>query len=68
MVIHIISVKYNGGLLPDIILFTQGACRRGFVVTAYETVHHYYGTMFDDVPPHCFCFVFAFRLMSLHDG
>ena len=29
MVINIVSVKYNGGLLPDIIPFTQGYYYRG---------------------------------------
>ena len=38
----------------------------GFVFTAYATVYYYYCTMFDDV--HCFCFVFAFCLESLHGG
>ena len=39
-----ISVQYNGGLLPDIILLTQGCYHRGrgFVFTAYETVYYYY--------------------------
>ena len=31
MVINIISVQYNGGLLPDIIMLTQG-------------YYHYWGT------------------------
>ena len=35
MVINMISVQYNGGLLPDMILLTQGYCDRGFVCTAY---------------------------------
>ena len=47
----ILSVQYSGGLLPDIVLLTQGyyntieelvqipACR-GFVFTAYETVYY----------------------------
>ena len=29
MVINIISAQYNGGLLPDIILLTQGYLHRG---------------------------------------
>ena len=29
MVIYIISVQYNGGFLPDIILLTQGYYHRG---------------------------------------
>ena len=41
-----VSVKYNGGFLPDIILLTQGyylrgtrfkCYGRGFVLVAYET-------------------------------
>ena len=45
-----ISVQYNGGLLPDIILLAQGYCHwgtrsipcSGFVFTAYVTVYYYY--------------------------
>ena len=46
-----ISIQYNGRLLPDIILLTQGYYHRGtrsntmsrpFVFTAYETVYYYY--------------------------
>ena len=50
MVINI-SVQYNGGFLPDIILLTQGyytirepgqiPCS-GFVFIAYVTVYYYY--------------------------
>ena len=49
MVINI-SVQYNGGLLPDIILLTQGyyhwgtrlnTCS-GFVFIAYVIVYYYY--------------------------
>ena len=29
MAINVISVYYNGGLLPDIILLTHGYCHRG---------------------------------------
>ena len=44
MVINIISVQYNGGFLPDIILLTQGGepgkipCS-GFVFIAYVIVY-----------------------------
>ena len=63
-----ISVQYNGGLLPDIILLTQGyyhrgTClntmySRGFVSTAYEIIFYYYHvrwciTLF----LFCFCFL-----------
>ena len=57
MVINV-SVQYNGRLLPDIILLTQGYYHRGtrlntmysgvlinnsgFVFTAYVTVYYYY--------------------------
>ena len=47
-----ISVQYNGGLLPDIILLTQGyylwdtrlntMYRSGFVFIAYVIVYYYY--------------------------
>ena len=55
------SVQYNGGLLPDIILLTQGYYHRGtrlnakyvevlsLQATRYETVFYNYGTLFDDV-------------------
>ena len=42
-----ISVQYNGGLLPDVILLTQGwepvliLCRDSFF-TVYKTVYYYY--------------------------
>ena len=47
------SVQYNGGFLPDIILFTQGyylwgtrlnTCS-GFVFTAYVIAYYYYHVM-----------------------
>ena len=51
MVINI-SVQYNGGLLPDIVLLTQGYYHWGtrlnimkwlyFVFIAYVIVYHYY--------------------------
>ena len=47
MVINI-SVQYNGGFLPDIILLTQGYCYWGTRLN----------TMCDDVL-HCLCFVFS---------
>ena len=60
MVINI-SVRYDGGLLPDIILLTQCYYHRGtqkqYIIT----------TMLHDVLfIRCFCFVFAFCLVSLH--
>ena len=64
-----ISVQYNGGLLPDIILLTQGwepvqiPCRDSFF-TVHETIYYHY-PMCDGVL-HSFCFVFAFCLVSLH--
>ena len=61
-----ISVQYNGGLLPDIILLTQGwepvkIPRRNSFFTVYKTVYYYYHVVL-----HCFCFVFSFCLVSLH--
>ena len=42
MVIHI-SVQYNGGFLPDIILLTQGYYHcSGFVFIAYVIIYYYY--------------------------
>ena len=50
MTINVVSVHYNGGVLPDIILLTQGyylrgthfKCDgRGFVFVAYETTSLY---------------------------
>ena len=76
MVINI-SVRYNDGFLPDIILLTQGyyhwgtrlnTCS-GFVFIAHVIVYYYYH-MCDGVLLHCLCFVFtvfsgvpAWRLM-----
>ena len=47
------SVQYNGGLLPDILLLTQGYYHRGtrlntmwrLVFTAHETVYYYYNVL-----------------------
>ena len=73
MVINI-NVQYNGGLLPDIILLTQGyyqwgtrfktmSCS-GFVFIAY--VMYIPTTMCDGVL-HCLWFVFnVFLVSSLH--
>ena len=64
-----ISIRYSGGLLPDIILLTQGwepvsiPCRDSFFIV-YKTV--YTITIMWDVVLHCLCFVFAFCLVSLH--
>ena len=69
-----ISVQYNCGLLPDMILLTQGyypwgtrlnTIYRGFVFTAYGTVYYYYHVL------HCFCFccfsgVSAWRLIQAY--
>ena len=72
MVINI-SVQCNGGLLPDIILLTQGyyqwgtrlntIYRSGFVFIAF--VMHITTTMCDDVL-HCLWFAFNVFLVSLH--
>ena len=47
MVINIISVRYNGGFFPDIILLTQGYYHRGtrlsgFAYIAYVKVYYFY--------------------------
>ena len=38
MVINIISVQYNGGFLPDIILLTQGYYHRGTRLNAMKRI------------------------------
>ena len=48
-----INVQYNGGRLLDIILLTQ-------------CYYHHINAMLDVLLLHCFCFVFAFCLVSLH--
>ena len=72
MVINI-SVQYNGGLLPDIILLTQGYYQwgtrlnttygSGFVFIAF--VMYITTTMCDGVL-HCLWFAFNVFLVSLH--
>ena len=71
MVINI-SVQYNGGFLPDIILLTQGYYRwetrlntacSGFVLIAF--VMYITTTMCDGVL-HCLWFAFNVFLVSLH--
>ena len=57
MAINVISVQYNGGLLPDIILLTQcyyhsrgtrlNAMKRCFVFAAYDSTYK----RFDIFPP-----------------
>ena len=59
MVINI-SVQYNGGFFPDIILLTQGYC---FVLIAF--IMYITTTMCDGVP-HCLRFAFNVFLVSLH--
>ena len=59
MVINI-SVQYNGGRLPDIILLTQGS---GFVLIAF--VMYITTTMCDGVL-YCLWFVSNVFLVSLH--
>ena len=58
MVINIISVHYNGGLLPDVILLIQGYYHRGEASPLYPMKQYTITTMFDAVL-HCFCFVFV---------
>ena len=68
-----VSVQYIGGLLPDLILLTQGCYHRGTSLNAMkrfcicslcETINYLLLlitiTLFDDVLLiHSFCFVFA---------
>ena len=73
MVIYIISVQYNGGFLPDIILLTQGYYHRGTRLNAMQWLCIYspcnsilrITTMCDGVL-HCLCFIFTVFLVSLH--
>ena len=71
MVINI-SVQYNGGLFPDIILLTQGYYHIGdpfkyhVEALSLQPRKQYITTTMLDVVLHCFCFVFAFCLVSLH--
>ena len=62
-----ISVQYNGGLLPDIIL-TQGwePFKYHVETLSLQSIKQYIITTMLDVVLHCFCFVFAFSLVSLH--
>ena len=66
-----VSVQYNGGLLPDIILLTQGYDHWGTRLNAVEVLslqpmkQYIVTTLFGDVL-HCFCFVFTFCLVSLY--
>ena len=62
-----VSVQYNGDLLPDITLLTQGYYHRGTRLNAMYQVEvlslqpmkqYIITTLFDDVL-HCFCFVFV---------
>ena len=69
-----ISVQDNGGLLPDIILLTQGYYHRGIRLNTMQWLCLYslcnssillLPCMYDDVL-HCFCFVYDVCLVSLH--
>ena len=69
-----ISVQYNGGLLPDSILLTQPRLLQSGNPFKYnadtlslQPMKHYIITTMLDLVLHCFCFVFAFCLVSL-DG
>ena len=68
-----ISVQYNVGLLPDIILLTQRLLPSGNpfkyhveVLSLQPMKQYIITTMFDYVIMDSFCFVFAFCLVSLH--
>ena len=68
-----ISVQYNGGFLPDIILLTQSYLRGTRLNTMhglctynlYNSILLLPGTLFDGVL-HCFWVVFTGFLVSLH--
>ena len=54
-----ITVQYNGGLLPDITLLYH------VEALSLQTMKQYIITTMCDGVLHCFCFVFAFYLVSL---
>ena len=64
MVVNI-SVHYNGGLLSDIILSTQGYDHRGnpfechVKALSLQPMKQYIITTMLDIVLHCFCFVFV---------
>ena len=68
-----ISVQYYGGLLPvhytvDPRLLPSGKPFKYHVeVLSLQPMKQYIITTMLDVVLHCFCFVFAFCLVSLHD-
>ena len=60
-----VSIQYNEGLLPDIILLTQ--CHPILCLMGYYIASGFaFTTMFDGVL-HCSCSVFTGFLVSLHD-
>ena len=67
-----VNVQYNGGLLPDIILLTRFLPSGNPLKYHVETLslqpmkEYIVTTMLDIVLLHCFCFVSAFCLVSLH--
>ena len=68
-----ISVQYNGGFLPDIILLTQGLLPSGNpfkyhveTLSLHPMKQYIITATMLDVVLHCFCFVFASCLVSLH--
>ena len=71
MVINI-SVQYSGGLLPDIILLTQGYYQWGTRLNTtkwlciYSLCNVYITTTMCDGVLHCLWFVFNVFLVSLH--
>ena len=73
MVINI-SVQYNGGLLPDIILLTQGYYQWGTRLNTMQwlctyslcNVYYYYGNTMCDGVLHCLWFASNVFLVSLH--
>ena len=69
-----ISVQYNGGFLPDIILLTPKLLPSGNpfkyhveALSLQPMKQYIITTVFDVVLQHCFCCVFAFCVVSLQD-
>ena len=57
-----VSIQYNGGLLPDIILLTQSyqiLCLMGYYIASVFS----FTTMFDGIL-HCYCSVFTGLIVS----
>ena len=51
MAINVSSVRYNGGLLPDIIMLTQGYYHRGTRLNAMKRFFVFAAQTFGHFPP-----------------